>query len=105
MQEQDPNSISQVITYIWVLALSTLGGLVSYFNRLEKKKITHSLLRLVAEMITSSFVGIVTFMLCDAGNFSWQITAAMVAISGHMGTRLVFKFEEMYINVFNMKGK
>ena len=96
MNENDPSHFSQIITWLWVVGLSSLGGMVSYFNSINKKKVTFSLFRLITEVVTSAFVGIVTFMLCDLAKFDWQLTASMVAVSGHMGTRALFKLEVIF---------
>ena len=101
MNEQDPSHFSQIITWLWVIGLSSLGGMVSYLNTINKKKIAFSFARLCIEVLTSAFVGIVTFMLCDMAKFEWQLTASMVAISGHMGTRAIFKLE----SIFNLLKK
>lgn len=70
---------------------------MNYLNRIDKTGVTFSFARLTIEIITSGFVGIVSFMLCDAADFGWSYTAAIVAISGHMGTRALFLFENMAI--------
>lgn len=99
----ETESINAWITWTWVVLLSLFGGLVGYLEKLEKKKLKHSLFLLTKDLVTSAFVGIMTFMLCDLSEFSWQLTAAMVGISGHMGTRLMFKLEEIVITTLNLK--
>lgn len=68
---------------------------MNYLNKLDRSGAAFSFLRLSIEVITSGFVGIVSFMLCDQAELSWNATAAIVAISGHMGTRALFLIEKV----------
>lgn len=98
MPEKEPQNATwlvQAIPFLFAVALSCLGGIVNYLNRIDKTGATFSFVRLMIEITTSGFVGIVSFMLCDAADFGWSYTAAIVAISGHMGTRALFLFENM----------
>jgi len=45
--------------------------------------------------MTSAFAGIITFYLCQAAGFSQLITAVMVAVTGHMGTRAIYQVERI----------
>ena len=83
----------QIIPFCFAIALSCFGGVVSYLHRVDKNGLTFSFFRLALEVFTSGFVGIVSFMLCDSAGLSWPTTAAIVAISGHMGTRALFIVE------------
>ena len=98
MHEQEPYSIASLITWSWVIFLSVLGGCVNYYHRVDTHKIRHTMFRFIGELLTSAFVGIITFELCDYAQFSWQLTASFVAISGHMGTRLIFKLETIFVD-------
>jgi len=100
MPEKDPENVSwlvQTIPFIFAISLSCLGGVVNYLNRIDKAGVAFSIVRFFVEIITSGFVGIISFMLCDAAGFGWSYTAAIVAISGHMGTRALFIFETMAV--------
>lgn len=88
-------SFTEWVTYLWVVGLSSLGGMVHYFHKISTTKAKFNFIVFVGEILTSAFVGIITFFLCDAANLSWQTTAAMVGISGHMGTRAIFKLEQI----------
>jgi len=95
----NPEWFLQIIPFLLAIALSALGGIVSYMNRIDKHGLAFSFFRLAIEILTSGFVGIISFMLCDAAGFGWSTTAAIVAISGHMGTRALFMIENTSINV------
>lgn len=92
----DKENFAEWVSYLWVVGLSSLGGIVHYFNVMRETKMKFNLFALIGEILTSAFVGIITFFLCDAAGLNWQMTAAMVGISGHMGTRAIFKFEKLW---------
>lgn len=103
MQEKLPPTPAtiELITYVWVLALSILGGVVSFYNKL---KVGHTrvfnIMELMGEIGTSAFAGIITFYLCEWAEISPMLTAAFVGISGHMGSRAIFKMERWAENRF-----
>ncbi|WP_424219414.1 phage holin family protein [Azovibrio sp.] len=43
--------------------------------------------------VTFSFACLITFWLCEAAEIEPLITAALVGISGHMGSRALYQFE------------
>jgi hypothetical protein len=96
---QNAEWITQIIPFALAIALSCFGGIVSYLNRIDKNGVAFSFIRLSIEILTSGFVGIISFMLCDYAKLEWSTTAAIVAISGHMGTRALFMVENATINI------
>jgi hypothetical protein len=90
------DTIANWIGYLWVIGLASWGGIVSYLHRVNQYKLTFNFLRLFAEITTSAFVGVITFLMCDASHIELPITAALVGISGHMGTRALFLIEQKY---------
>ena len=93
MPEKDPTNFT-LITYAWVLFLSTWGGLVSFFRKVKTGETKASnIMELVGELVTSAFAGVITFYLCDAAGIGGLISAVFVGISGHMGTRAIFLLE------------
>lgn len=94
MPEKDPTTYS-LITYGWVLLLSVLGGVVHYLKKVREKLTPRfNFSELVGDLVTSAFAGIITFYLCEAAEINKMATAALVGISGHMGSRALFAFEE-----------
>ncbi|MCX8016382.1 MAG: phage holin family protein [Rhodocyclaceae bacterium] len=93
MHEKDPSTYG-VITYLWVIGLSAWGGLVSFYRRVKagESSITN-FAELIGEIATSAFAGLITFWLCEAAQFKPLITAALVGISGHMGSRALWQLE------------
>lgn len=85
--------ISQAFTWLWVIGLSSWGGAVGYLSRIDKQKVKFKFYTFCVEVFISAFVGVLTFLLCDSSNLSWETTAAMVGVSGHMGTRALMVIE------------
>jgi peptidoglycan/LPS O-acetylase OafA/YrhL len=82
------------LTYFWVIGLSMIGGIVSFMRKVRLGIVRRfSIVEFIGEIVTSAFVGVVTFWLCEEAAIPPLYTAAAVAISGHMGTRLIFQLE------------
>lgn len=91
--EKDPTSYS-LITYAWVSGLAMLGGFVSYMKKMERRNPkAFSMMELVGEVSASAFAGILTFWLCEHSDIPPLVTAALVGISGHAGSRAVLIME------------
>lgn len=52
-----------------------------------------NIMELVGELATSAFAGVLTFLLCEYANIAPLMTAALVGISGHMGSRTIALME------------
>ena len=106
LQNVGPSWLVQAVPFCVAVILSCLGGVVNYLNKINKTGAAFSFFRLSLEIFTSGFVGIVVFLLCDAAGLDWSTTAAVVAISGHMGTRALFLLESTGIDAVSnfMKG-
>ncbi len=94
---KDPTTIS-IATYVVALALSVWGGIVRILRevQLADKTVPQIIGIFVAEIVTSGFVGIITFYLCTSWGFAPLYTAAMTAIAGYMGGRSLALFEALY---------
>lgn len=85
--EHTPASFSP-LTYAWVVGLAIWGGVVSYIQRVRAGHISKfSITEAVGEIVTSGFVGVMTFWLCQSFSLNQLMTAAFVGVSGHMGAR------------------
>jgi hypothetical protein len=94
MNEKDPAAYD-LLTYGWVLLLSLMGGVVAFLRKLrEGHTRVFNLIEFIGELCTSAFTGVVTFYLCEAAQFPPVLTAALVGISGHMGSRGLFLIEK-----------
>ncbi|CAB5079582.1 LydA-like holin [uncultured Caudovirales phage] len=100
MVDRDPTSYP-LLTYAWVLGLSALGGFVSFMNKLKAGKTrAFNIAEFMGEIATSAFTGVITFWLCENAQFSPLITAALVGVSGHMGSRAIMLFEDFLAKKF-----
>lgn len=84
-----------VITYLWVIGVSSFGGIVSWWNkRRDGQARPYNVAELLGEILTSALVGLVTFWLCEYESMPGLLQAPLIAIAGHMGTRALFLFEK-----------
>lgn len=93
MIDKDPTSFS-LVTYAWVLLLAGVGGFVSFMRRLKEGHVrAFNVVEFVGEIVTSAFAGVITFWLCEHAQTPQLLTAAMVGISGHAGSRALHVLE------------
>lgn len=94
MLEKDPTAYS-LITYSWVFIVAIWGGFVNYARKRREGMIPcFSITEFIGELMTSAFAGLVTFFLCEAAKLDPMLSAALIAISGHMGSRAIFMAEK-----------
>lgn len=94
MPEKDPMTYG-LITYAWVSLLAAWGGAVNFIRNVRSGHARpFNFMELIGELMTSAFAGVITFWLCQAAELNGLITAAMIGISGHMGSRAIFHFEQ-----------
>lgn len=103
MIEKDPSNYG-VLTYLWVIILSSWGGVVSFMRKQRQGKVRpFNFAELIGEIGTSAFVGMITFLLCEWSNTPSMLSAALIAISGHMGSRALFGLEQVVEHKFGIK--
>ena len=104
MPEKDPTTYSW-LTYLWVTGLSAWGCLVSFYRKVKTGKARpFNFAELIGELVTSAFAGLITFWLCEATDLHQLVTAALVGISGHMGSRAIFLLESWAEERFGCVG-
>lgn len=96
-QEPDgPFHPAMLATYLWVLLVSILGGVVSFVRKVKEGSARRfNFVELLGEVITAALVGLITFWLCESAGVNKYLEAALIAVTSHMGTRALFKFEKM----------
>ena len=105
MPEKDPSTYSY-IAYMWVIGLSMMGGVVSFMRKVREGIIpAFSITEFIGELVTSAFAGVVTFFLCEAAELDPMLSAAFIAIAGHMGSRAIFIFEKYLQKRFSLEKK
>lgn len=93
MSLKDPQNYS-IFTYLWVIGLSVWAGIVSYFRKL-RAGLRFSLMEFIGEVVTSGFVGLLTYWLCEYAGIEQPLNAVLVGISAHMGSRAIWALENM----------
>lgn len=94
MPEKDPTTYTW-ITYAWVMLVSAAGGTVNFARKMREGAVrAFNVTEFVGEMITSAFAGVITFWLCEWSGVSPLLSAVLIAISGHMGSRAIFGIEK-----------
>lgn len=100
IHEKGPESYAW-ITYLWVFGLSSLGGMVAFIRKVKDGHArAWNFAEFLGEIATSAFAGIITFFLCSNTSMSPLLTAALVGISGHMGSRAIYLLEKFFSDKF-----
>lgn len=95
MNESGPENYP-LVTYSWVILLSIWGGIISFYRKVKEGRTrAFNIVEFIGEIATSALVGLITFYLAESAHINQVMTAALVAISGHMGSRLLFHFERI----------
>lgn len=94
MIEKDPTNYSW-ITYTWVMLVAAAGGAVNFQRKMrEGAARAFNLTEFIGELFTSAFAGVLTFWLCEWQGIASLLSAVLIAISGHMGSRAIFGIEK-----------
>lgn len=90
-----PASWDDLRKLIPVVLVALLGGVVSFIG---KVKAGHSrafnITEFVGEMVTSAVVGVFFYWLCRGFDLNQWLTAAIVGMAGHAGSRGLFMLEK-----------
>lgn len=93
MPEKDPTTYT-LLTYAWVIVLAAWGGAVNFITKVRRgESRACNIAEFIGEIVTSGFAGVLTFWLCEAAGINPLITAALIGISGHLGSRAIFLME------------
>ncbi len=91
---KDPSSYGW-LTYLWVCLIAAWGGLVRFLNSMRDRResLSAALVTLFTGLVTSVFVGVLTFYACEIANMDKLWTAICVAVTGHLGAQAMQIFE------------
>ena len=93
------------LTYLWIGVLSVLGGTAQTIRRIRSKKLKHfSISEWIGDVIVAGFLGVITFYLCEYSGIEQPLTAALVGIASHQGTKGLMALEQL-LNRIIFKGK
>jgi len=102
MPHNDPSNYS-LITYVWVILLSIWGGIVHHIKKVKTGVVARfSLSELVGDLFISGFIGVMTFYFCEYAGVDKMLTAFLVGISSHMGTRGLMMLEDVAAKKFGV---
>lgn len=93
----------QVWPYLWAALLSAWGGVVNYIEETSKNKSPFMWRELTFDIVTSSFVGVLTYLFCRAAGIEGPLAAVLIGISGHMGPRAIASFTNLYNRILGTK--
>ncbi|MFY9326499.1 MAG: phage holin family protein [Georgfuchsia sp.] len=88
MDIKPPDAIGDLLPWLSTIALSAWGGAVQYAQRVRQGE-KFSWPMLTIDIVISSFAGVLTWFMCEAGDIHGPMAAVLIAISGHMGTRAI----------------
>ena len=106
LAEHGPFVWSNLVPSLWMMLIAMAGGYVSFRRKMASGAARgFNITELIGEMVTSAFVGLATFWICRGFDVNPWLTAAGVAISGHMGARAIFLAEQKLTDIFDRIGK
>lgn len=89
--------LAGVFTWAWVIGMSLLGGFVSFLRKIKQGHArAWNFTEFVGELMTAALAGIITYNLCAWRDLPPQLTAALVGIGAHMGSRALFRLEAFF---------
>lgn len=93
-----------LITWLWVMGLSIWGGTANHVKKIKDGTIARfSLAEWVGDMVISGFIGLITYYFCVYSGFHEALTAALVGISAHQGTRGITLFEKIFFEKLGIR--
>ena len=91
----EPFTLSNLVPTFWMVTVAALGGVANFYQKVKTGKArAFNVMELIGEVLVSAFVGLVTFWICKGYGVNEWLTAAAVAITGHMGSRAIFIAEQ-----------
>lgn len=97
MPEKTPLDYT-VLQYLLVMILGAIGGLVARLQILVGMGVhcwKCAIGRLAVDACTSGFCGLLAFWACESINMKPLLTAVIIGITGHMGSRALFLAEQI----------
>jgi len=89
-----PLSLAGLKELLPVILVGMLGGVVSFARKVKSGAARWlNVSELIGELVSAGFTGVVAYWLCLYGGLNPWLTAALVGISGHAGSRALFTFE------------
>jgi hypothetical protein len=86
-------------TYAWVVFIACVAGTVKHLNNTK----TFKLGKLLLSWITSGFMGVIAFWLCESRDIHGPMSAVVIALAGAMGFRFWTEVENIARIKFGLK--
>jgi len=97
--------LKSMLPYLTTILLSMWGGSVHYLQKIKKQSLKFKWGELWFDLVISSFAGVLTYFLCQWGNITGPKSAFLIAISGHMGTRVIASFTVLHERLLRKVGE
>lgn len=97
MPEKTPLDYT-ILQYLFVAILGALGGLIARLQIIMGIGVhcwKCAIGRIISDSCTSGFCGILAFWACESINMKPLLTAVIIGITGHMGSRALFLVEKL----------
>lgn len=90
-----PLAPDQLIPTLLMFAIAAAGGFVAFYRKWKDGSVrAFNLTELIGELVVSGLCGIGAYWVCRAFQINPWMTAALVGMVGHMGSRAIFMFEQ-----------
>lgn len=90
-----------------IIIVALIGGMVAFYRKVKEGAARpFNFTEFLGEMLTSALTGVVFFWLCKGAGVNEWITAGVVGIAGHAGSRGMFileKWVEQWVNKIQEK--
>ncbi|MGM0614778.1 MAG: phage holin family protein [Pseudomonadota bacterium] len=86
-------ALADYVGYLWMLALALWGGTVSYVTRIKAEGRNFKVLELLAQWLTSGFVGLLAGYISLTAADSLLLAFVFSGVAGHMGAAALVLLE------------
>ncbi len=106
MIDKDPDqnwlNLPAWLTYLFVVFISSWGGLVNIIQRYRlSKERRFNLIEIVGELTISAFAGMIVYYFCTWIKLDGNLMAGIVGLAGHMGSRVIYMLEQVLKEKFS----
>lgn len=90
-----PLSSDQITPTLIMAAVAMLGGAINFWQKWKAGKVrVFNVMELVGELFVSGVCGVFAWWVCKGLGMNEWLTAAVVGVIGHMGSRAIFMAEQ-----------
>lgn len=90
-----PLAPGQLMPTLIMFAIAAAGGFVAFYRKWKDGNVrAFNFTELVGELVVSGLCGVGAYWMCRAFEINPWMTAALVGMVGHMGSRAIFLLEQ-----------